>query len=650
MADSTYSNGAAYGDLDLDGDLDLVVNNLNQQALLYQNQSQQTDPQHYIDLQLEGPANNLNGLGTKVWLYQEEQIFFEEFHTNHGYESSMIPQLHFGLGLAERVDSIVLLWPDLTKQVWRSPQVDTLHKLSYRADNPSRLPQYATRTQNIFKNKDFFSAKHQEDPHVDFNLQRLLPHEYTRLGPALAVSDVNGDALDDIYLGGGAGFAGQIILQSENGSKKLLLEGEKAREDIDALFFDADGDGDQDLYVVSGGSVYPAAPNAYQDRLYRNDGSGNFSLDETALPSIEQSGAFVKAHDFEGDGDLDLFVGGRVVPGAYPSPPKSYLLRNEGGKFSIIDPSTYPELAQLGMLTDAEWVQMGANKDWQLMVVGEWLAPQLFYWQGDKLLRLETEGLAAHTGWWNSLQSGDFDGDGDLDFFAGNLGLNTNYRASIEEPMCVYAKDFDANGSIDPILCQYLMGIEYPVASRDNIIRQITAKAPQFSSYHAFASVGFEEVFSPAELKNALILKSQQLQSCYIENLGNAKFRVKPLDWELQAAPIMDFWVEDVNEDGHLDVIAVGNSYATEVKTGRYDAFTGACMLGNGDGTFTVLRGAESGFLADKDARKIKKIKISKDQYAYLVANNADSLDCFQVIGANGSPTKNKRIYEYANR
>ncbi|MEL7532397.1 MAG: VCBS repeat-containing protein, partial [Bacteroidota bacterium] len=648
--DSTYSNGAAYGDLDLDGDLDLVVNNLNQKALLYQNQSQQLDPQHYISFQLSGPANNLNGLGTKVWVYLEEEVHYEEFHTNHGYESSMIPQLHFGLGSAERVDSIVLLWPNLEKQVWRSPKVDTLHQLSYQSLEPSPMPQYATEKASIFSQKAFIAAMHQEDAHVDFNVQRLLPHEYTKLGPALTVADVNGDGKEDIYLGGGAGFAGQLIMQSDQGAKKTLLEGEKEREDIDALFLDVDGDGDQDLYVVSGGSVYPASPNAYQDRIYLNDGEGNFSLAQDALPSLDQSGAFVRAHDFEGDGDLDLLVGGRVVPAAYPRAPESYLLRNEGGKFEKMDASYYPELAQMGMLTDAEWVQLSPGADWQLMVVGEWLAPQLFHWEEGKLMATKAEGLAEHSGWWNSIQSGDFDGDGDLDFLAGNLGLNTNYRASKNHPICVYAKDFDANGSIDPILCQYLMGVEYPIASRDNLIRQITAKAPQFNTYHAFASVGFEEVFSAAELENALILKSQQLQTCYIENLGNAKFRLKPLDWAMQAAPIMDFWVEDINQDGNLDALAIGNSYATEVKTGRYDAFTGACMLGNGDGTFSVLRGAESGFLADKDARKIKKIKIKNDQYAYLVANNADSLDCFQLIGTNGSTTKKRRTYEYANR
>ncbi|MFK7924529.1 MAG: VCBS repeat-containing protein [Bacteroidia bacterium] len=650
LEDSTYSNGAAYGDLDLDGDLDLVINNLNQSALLYQNQSQQIDPQHYVSLKLEGPTGNHSGLNTKVWLYQKEEIYFEEFHTNHGYESSMAPRLHFGLGLAERLDSIVLLWPDLNKQVWRSPKVDTLLILQYKATESNKIPQIADHDQAVFTAHKVISAKHEEDAHIDFNVQRLLPHEYTRLGPALAVADVDGDGREEMFLGGGAGYAGQLLSQNAMLLNKEMFANEKEREDIDALFLDVDGDGDQDLYVLSGGSVYPSNPETYQDRIYLNDGKGDFALDTAALPKIEQSGALVRAHDFDGDGDQDLLVGGRLVPGAYPSPPETYLLRNDGGRFYKIDPAHYPELSHIGMLTDAQWVQLEPNERWKLMIVGEWLAPQLFEWQGDKLMPAKTYGLAPHSGWWNCIQSGDFDGDGDLDFVAGNLGLNTNYRASETYPFCVYAKDFDGNGSIDPILCQYLNGREYPIASRDNLIQQITAKAPQFSSYHAFASVGLEGVFSKAELENALILKSQQLQTCYIENLGSGSFKVSPLDWTMQSAPIMDLWVEDINADGKLDLLAVGNSYATEVKTGRYDAFTGACLMGNGDGTFRVLRGAESGFLADKDARKIGKIQLQKDHYAYIVANNADSMDCFIAITDKNSHSKNTCTYEYANR
>ncbi|MEL6654138.1 MAG: FG-GAP-like repeat-containing protein, partial [Bacteroidota bacterium] len=464
--------------------------------------------------------------------------------------------------------------------------------------------------QKLIEGRSFTEFRHQEDLHVDFNLQTLLPHEYTRLGPALAVADLNGDGLEDAFLGGASGQAGRVLRQTANGFEAYELPDAKGAEDIDAIFLDVDQDGDQDLYVVSGGSVYPNSAEAYQDRLYRNNGQGELSRDSAALPLLAQSGACVRPADIDLDGDLDLLVCGRVMPGAYPLTPPTYLLRNEGGRFEVVDTSMYAGLHHLGMLTDAIWMPASPNARPQLAVVGEWTGIHFFEWQGEALVEQSTQGLEHQQGWWNSLTAGDFDEDGDLDFIAGNLGLNTNYRANMEEPLCVYAKDYDQNGSIDPILCQYLWGKEYPVASRDKLVRQITAKAREFSTYHSYAKAGFNEVFREAERQNALILQSQQLQSCYIENLGENHYKIRPLPWMMQTAPIMDFLVKDVNQDGHLDVLAVGNSYATEVKTGRYDAFTGTLMLGHGNGSFDYLPGSESGFLANQDARNIRLIKL----------------------------------------
>ncbi|MEM6805359.1 MAG: VCBS repeat-containing protein, partial [Bacteroidota bacterium] len=473
---------------------------------------------------------------------------------------------------------------------------------------------------------------HKEDFHVDFYIQSLLPHQFTQLGPALAKADLNGDGLEDFYVGGASSHAATFFIQTSSGEfEPRVFEGDEAYEDVDALFFDADGDTDLDLYVVSGGSVSGIQVERYQDRLYLNDGKGNFHKNLDALPEMYSSTACVKAADYDGDGDEDLFIGGRLVAGKYPNIPQSYLLENQGGRFVDVTEKVAKDLQHVGMVTDAEWADINQDEKPDLVLLGEWMPISTFLNTGRTLKAHKPRGLSFSEGWWNCIEGADFDGDGDMDFLAGNLGLNTNYRAKEDEPVCIYAKDFDKNGSIDPILCQFIRGEEYPIASRDNLIKQLPYIESRFSDYKSYAKANFAEVFSKEELADALILKAHNFQSAYIENLGNGEFTLHKLAPELQIAPIQDIWSGDVDGDDIPDALLIGNAYDTEVKIGRYDAFKGVYLKGLGDGIFEIMSGPDVGFLADKNARKLVKIERggADPKEFFVLANNADSLQVF---------------------
>ncbi len=635
------SNGAAYADLDNDGDLDLLVNNVNQPSFVYENVSNKKSTNRYLRIKLRGNRGNLGGIGSLVKITADTLTQYYEHYLSRGYESSVDQVIHFGLGGHNLIDKVEIWWPDNQYQLITNVKTNSLLELQQVNAQPKAWPAPAGNGQPWFSEITDSSGaafRHREDPMVDFKLQPILPHMHSRNGPGIAVADVNNDKLEDFFVGGASGQPGALFLQNADGTYE---EGgwslDADYEDMGSIFFDVDGDGDQDLYVVSGGVFAPGQPPGYQDRLYLNDGKGGFSQVQ-ALPAITSSGSVVTAIDFDKDGDLDLFIGGRVSPGAYPMPAKSYLLENvsEGqpAKIKFNDIShTISGWENLGMVTTALWSDYD-NDGWiDLIVTGEFMPVTVFRNDKGKLvpLDLETSGLNNTGGMWNSLSGGDFDNDGDIDYILGNLGLNSKYSASVEAPLCIYAKDYDKDGRIDPIMCYFIGDKNYLAHSRDEIIGQINAMRARFKTYQSYADVTFEESFLPEELEDAYVVTCQTLSSSYMENLGNGRFVLRSLPQSCQMGPIEGIIVEDFDGDGNLDALLTGNSYTTEVATGRYDAIKGIMLLGDGNGSFSELPLEESGFLNDLDASAMVLTRGAKGNSYVVIANNNGPLKMFEL-------------------
>jgi enediyne biosynthesis protein E4 len=635
----SYSNGAAYADLDNDGDLDLVTNNINDVAFVYRNdlitEKAKSDHQ-FLRIKLQGGKGNLAGYGTKITVYAAGQMHYAEHQTIRGYKSTVENIEHFGLGKVPsgKVDSIAVTWPGGNYQVLRNVPVNQMITLLQKdaTQSPRKLEPSSPMLRE-FHNVIGVNYQHKEDEFVDFlEGQFLLPHKHSQGGPGVTVGDVNGDGLDDFIIGGSSGKRAKIFLQQSNGLFKTDSLPAKAPEDMGLLLFDADRDGDQDLYCVSGSSEFKRDKLNCQDRLYRNSGKGKFELDASALPELTSSGSCVVANDFDRDGDLDLFVGGRVVPLRYPETPESYLLVNKGdGKFENKTSAYSSVLDSAGMVTSAIWSDVN-NDDWpDLVIVGEWMPITFFI--NNKGKSFTSLSLENSTGWWNSISGGDFDNDGDIDYIAGNLGLNSIYKASPNEPVTVYSKDFDNNGSVDPILCRYIQGKEHPVHPREALTGQIAGLRGVVQHYADYGGMGIKDLFSKEKFENALILKSTLFSSVYIQNNGDAKFEMKPLPSEAQFSPMFGTLVTDLDEDGNLDMLSVGNSYASEVLTGYYDAGIGNYLRGDGKGNFKAIPVTQSGFFVNGDAKAMAKLISKEGQELLLVTQNRDSLKVFTKHG-----------------
>ncbi len=636
------SNGAAYADLDNDGDLDLLVNNVNDPAFLLENLSNLNKDRNSLRIKLKGKKGNLQGIGTTVKITLGSGNQFYEHFLSRGYESGMDPVIHFGLGAAEKVDKIEVSWPDDTYQVLKNVKVNQLLEID-QADAVAikEIKEIETGPPLLTDITDSLaiSYRHKEDGMVDFKLQPILPHMHSRGGPGIAVADINEDGFEDFYIGGATKQAGGLFVQNKEGgfnAREWIMDPEY--EDMGTLFFDADKDGDQDLYVVSGGVLAPATESVYQDRLYLNDGEGNFTKSHS-LPAVTASGSTVTAADFDKDGDLDLFVGGRVSPGSYPMPAKSYLLENLADqdpinlKFKDIS-DTIPGWEKLTMVSAAIWTDYD-NDGWvDLIACGEFM-PVLFFHNAKGSLRVaeKDSGLAHAEGWWNSIAGGDFDNDGDTDYLLGNLGLNSKYKASSKEPLCIYAKDYDKDGRIDPVMCYFTEGENYLAHSRDEVISQISAMRVRFQTYQSYAETPFKEAFLPEELADAYVVKSHTFESALLENLGSGKFELRSLPKIVQIGPIEGIVIEDVDGDGNLDALLTGNSYATEVATGRYDAIKGILLKGEGTGNFTVPPLKASGFLNDSDGSGLALMRSAKGTSYVLAANNDGPLKVFEIKG-----------------
>ncbi len=640
----SVSHGVAYADFDQDGDLDWVVNNLNQAAYVFENhtlEAGQPVQAHYLQARLEGPEGNLQGLGAKLYLHFRDSsrralTQYHEHSLYRGYKSSVSPVIHFGLGKAPEIDSLRITWPDGQSQLLTGLQADQVLRLSHKdAQGPAPAPSPPPKPLlEAHQDPALSQFVHTENPYNDFEVEALLPHKLSQCGPAMAVGDADGNGLEDLWIGGARNVAASLFLQQTDGSfvETAPYPAEADREDMGGLWFDADGDGDLDLYVVSGGNEVKGESAFYQDRFYRNEG-GKLILDEAALPAVNGSGGCVIAADYDQDGDLDLFVAGRLAPQQYPYPGRSYLLRNEGGRFVDVTESVAPGLAAVGRVTQALWTDLDQDGWRDLMLVGEWMAPTLFQNQQGKLVRQEVAAFAGASGWWNSLIAADFDEDGDLDLVAGNLGLNTRYQASPEQPLRVYAKDFDENGRIDPVMSFYLNDQSVPAHYRNNLSLQLKAMQRRFPSYAAYGEAQMDQVLKPAEREGALVLENACGESSYFENLGHGQFARRPLPALAQVAPVFGMLPIDVDGDSHLDLVLVGNSYATETHAGQYDALQGLVLQGDGQGGFTPLSAPESGLATRGDAQSLTRLRLASGEQLLVAATNRGPLFTYRLPG-----------------
>jgi hypothetical protein len=653
LTQPSFSNGAVYADLDNDGDLDMVVNNINEEAFLYKNTTNDKNKvnENFLKIKFQGAQDNLNGLGAWAEIYYNNQKQVYENTPYRGYLSSIEAIAFFGLGKIPLIDSVVIRWPNNKKQVLYNVKPNQLLKVEIKNANLNDSWQVDKKENSLFAeatNQSGINYLHQEDDYIDFNREILLPHKLSQYGPALAAADIDGNGLDDICVGGSSKFPGKFFLQQKDGKfieKDLYVADSANYKNMGLLFFDADGDGDPDLYCANGSNEFPINANNYQDQLFVNNGKGDFLPDASALPVNYTSKSCIKASDFDNDGDLDLFIGGRCLPGKYPLPVSSFIYRNDSKngniKFTDITNEVCPDLANIGMVCDAIWTDFD-NDGWTDMIVaGEWMPVTFLKNNHGKLENITSQsGISDQTGWWNSIAAGDFDNDGDIDYIAGNLGENSFLKASDQYPVSVYAKDFDKNGDVDAILTIFLkdhQGVkrEFPAASRDDIMSQLPSLKKKFPTYKEFADADIHQIFTDDQLKGAVTLHATNFKSCYLENKGNGKFQLHELPPMAQMAPLNGMVVDDLNEDGNLDVAICGNDYGNEVLNGRYDAMNGLLLLGDGKGNFIAQTNEQSGFFTPGNAKALIKLRGADSSYLLAASQNRGPLKIFSKKNIN---------------
>jgi hypothetical protein len=640
MEQPSFSYGAAYADLDNDGRLDLVVNNIDAPAFIYQNVAPKDDVHHYLQISLEGESPQ-RAIGSRLILTtagRRQHVYYTPYR---GFMSTMDTRVHFGLGRARRVDSLEVEWPDGRYQLLTGLDVDRLLIVKQADAMEKKLPRAGPPPRNhLFESVDSrrgLKYKHQLGTQVDYSVQPLLPYMVSRQGPPLAVGDADGDGLEDVFIGGGAGVAGKLFIQSKDGSFTESTAADSwvadsVYEDWGAAFFDANGDRLLDLYVASGGyHVVPGSPSL-QDRLYINQGGDRFARDAKALPPMLTSTATVRAGDWNGDGRPDLFVGGRLTPRKYPYPTRSYLLRNDGGHFTDVTESVAPELIDPGgMITDAAWIDFDVDGRLDLVTVGEWMSIQFHRNDGHRFRNVtQSTQLPPLRGWWYSLAAGDFDNDGRPDLVAGNLGLNSAYTTSRESAFGIYANTFTGNQTTDVVLTQKIGGIEYSVAGMAPLGRAIYSTAVKFPTFGSFARAPLSQLFSAAQLEQSLHYEADTFASMYLHNDRRGTFSASALPNLAQISPIRGIIVHDVDGDGQRDVIVAGNLYDAEPNTPRADAGNGLWLRGDGQGHFTPVPATESGFLAPRNVSALALIGTPAGK-AVLVANTGDSLQVFAI-------------------
>lgn len=630
LTDKTFSNGAATADFDGDGDLDLIINNLDGRPLLYDNQIANGN---YLKIRLKGPEKNRFGLGAKVEVKTSTRTLFEDFQTSRGYLSSVEPILHFGLGSSGAIDQVVVRWPDgkVSRQSGVKPNQTLVIAYSNAKIEPQpNEPVAPLYFSEVTDDRIIPPYRHQDNNFEDFKYQVLLPHGETEHGPAMAVGDINGDGLEDFYIGGSFLTVGAIYTQDAKGvfhiSNQPLLQKDKDYEDTGAAFFDVDKDGDMDLYVASGSSEYPANDPHYQDRLYLNDGKGHFT-EKAPLPKIGISGSVVRPFDYDGDGDMDVFVGGRILPRFYPAPTNSLLLKNEGGKLMDAGETA---LVKLGMVTDALWQDVNKDGKIDLITCGEWMPITILLQKEGHFVRTRYPGLEKTAGWWFRLATGDLDGDGDDDLIGGNLGENYKFHASEKVPFHIYADDFDGDGTYDPYLAKNYKGKLVPVRGRQCSSEELNYIKDKYPTYRDFAAADVSDILGK-KIKKAMHYEATLFSHTLFEK-QSAEYNHKRLPTMPQFSVINGIIIKDFNHDGKPDILMAGNMFESEPETTRADANVGSLLINKGDGNFDDLEGSESGFFVPYNVRDIREIRLGKSgKTGILVAINDGKLRLFMA-------------------
>ncbi|MDN5201289.1 VCBS repeat-containing protein [Fulvivirgaceae bacterium BMA10] len=643
----TFSNGAAYGDLDNDGDLDLVVNNVDDVVFLYENNSNKlSEKKNYLRIKLQDGNKEHSFFGTKVWIKFNGLMQYAEVGNAKGFFSSSEDLVHFGVGNADLVEEVKVVWLDGEVSVVKDVQVNQILSIDKQGSSGTSSKEEKT-VLHLFADKTGESGVnyfHEENEFDDYDLQVLLPHKMSNFGPALDVGDINGDGLEDFVIGAAAGSSAAIYVQQQDGTFRNRstpdFQKDAKYEDVGASLYDADNDGDLDLYMVSGGNAFAKESNMYTDRLYLNDGNGSLKRSKGVLPALTSSGSKVLPADFDSDGDLDLFVAGLHVPGEYPSPASSFILKNEMNetgilKYTNVTKEVAPGMIDFGMVTDGVWSDFDQDNDLDLVLTGLWI-PVTFLRNDDGVFNDVTEDyqLDKNVGWWFSIEANDIDNDGDEDYLVGNLGLNSKYKASEEEPFTVHYYDFDENGSKDIVLGYYNFGIHFPVRGRSCSSEQVPKLKESFPSYHTFASATLSEVYGDERLEKALNYEAHTFASALIENKGNGKFESNPLPIEAQFSTVNSVVVDDFDLDGQKDIVIAGNLYPFEVETTRADAGLGLFMRGTGSNQFESVPMMKSGLFLPYDVRALKEIQTNQGKFI-LVASNNDHLRLINVVNNN---------------
>ncbi|MEO0471322.1 MAG: VCBS repeat-containing protein [Bacteroidota bacterium] len=632
----SHSNGTAYGDLDNDGDLDLIINNVNMAPFVMRSSATTKYPdRHYLQFELKGEGQNQYALGTQIAVRHQGQAFFMEHMPVRGFQSTMDQRPHLGLGELEKVDTVLIRWPNDTYTLLKDVKTDQLLSLSIAEGKSLDMQENQDSGDKIFADvsNQITTVAHKENGYQDFDRDRLIYHMISSEGPKVAVADVNADGREDFYIGGSAGYAGKLMIQQANGrfriSNEAIFEEDKASEDIECLFFDADGDGDQDLYVASGGNEFSSQSIGLIDRLYLNNGSGSFQKDKQTLPGRAfgmpgfASSSCVDAADYDQDGDLDLFVGIRLVPGLYGFPVHGNILNNDGkGKFTNVTASVVPDMAKLGMITDAYWEDIDQDNDPDLIVIGEWMPITVFKNENGKLSRSEQPGLAYSSGYWNCMKAGDFDRDGDIDFVVGNHGRNTRFKASPEKPVSMYINDFDQNGTPEQVVCVYNGEGSYPLALRHDLVKQMPGLNRKYIKYENYVEQTITDIFTPQQLEKAIKLEVYNTESSLLINDGNGQFSLKSLPVEAQLSPVYGLMVQDFDKDGQLDILLGGNFHRAKPEVGIYDANYGVYLRGNGKGDFLPVKPGQSGFFLKGEVRDMQAVKVNGREKILVAMNN----------------------------
>ena len=628
----SFGNGAVYADLDGDGALDLVVNNVNDEAFVYRNNARALlKGNHYLQVKLDGEGHNRFAIGSKVTLQNGEETLYQELSPTRGFQSSVDYILTFGLGKADSVQLVTVGWPD--GRVSSLKGVAANQRITIKQSESTKPglapPQPVKQLVTDITQRTNFPFVHHENDYVDFDRERLMPKMLSTEGPLMAVADVNGDGLDDIFIGGAKDQPSAILIQQADGSfvksNEALLAQDATSEDIGAVFFDANKDGKPDLYVVTGGTEFSDLASALEDRLYLNDGKGNFRKAVGALPPLALSGSRVAAADFDGDGAVDLFVGGRSVPGRYGIDPQSVLLRNDGrGKFTDVTDKAAPGLSHIGMVTDAVWKDIDGDGRPDLIVVGEWMPITIFHNAGNgKLVKMSVPGLEKSNGWWNRIIAGDFTGHGRVDFIVGNLGLNTRLQAKPSEPVTMYVKDFARTGFVQQVISYYNAGKAYPLALRDDLLRSLPSLGARYPTYKSYANQTLTDVFAQKELADAVVKNAYTFATALARNNGDGSFTLEPLPLEAQIAPMYGILATDIDGDGKQDLLMAGNFDGVKPEIGKMSASYGVYLRGDGKGHFAPVRALESGFFVPGQARDIQRVR-TRTGSIYIVSRNND--------------------------